>query len=425
MKSALWRNADFLKLWSGESVSQFGNQITLLALPLVGVLTLEATPFQLGVLNALSYLPFLVLTLFVGVWVDRVRRRPVLVVSSLGRGLVLLTVPLLHASGHLTIGYLFIVAVLLGVLTVFFEVTYQAYLPSVVAAEDLVDGNSKLQISVSTAQVGGPAIGGWLVTLLTAPIALLVDAATFLASVVGLASIRTKEERPQRDATERPPIMRDIASGLRFTFRNRWLRPCVLEAGTYNLFWLVLETAFLIYAVRELGLTAGEIGTILGTGAAGALVGALLPKWLSARIGVGSTVSLAMVVGCVAPVLVPLASGPKPVVFTVLVVSFVLGGMGTTVANIQVVSLRQIITPKDMLGRMNASYRFISWGVVPLGALVGGALGETIGLRPTLYVGAIGIFAAALWIVFSPIRTLREMPESPDTSEQEPAAVTG
>lgn len=416
----LWHNADFLKFWGSDTISQFGSQVTVLALPLTAVFSLSATPLEMGFLNAASYLPFLVLTLFVGVWVDRVRRRPIMLVSSLGRGLVLTSIPLLHSTGHLTMPYLYLAALLLGALTVFFEVTYQSYLPSLVPPEDLMEGNGKLQTSASAGQVGGPAIGGWLVGLFGAPSALLVDAVSFLFAAAGLAAVRAKED-PPTPAAERKPVFREIGGGLRYTFSSRWLRPCVLEAGTYNMFWLVLETAFLLYATRELHLSATVIGLVLGGGAVGSLLGAMLAGRIGKHLGPGATISVAMIIGCGAPVLVPLASGPKPVVIGTLILSFLIGGFGTTLANIQVVTLRQTITPKEMLGRMNASYRFVAWGTVPVGALLGGALGDTIGLRATLFVGAAGLFVAALWIVFSPIRTLRVMPLSPDQLPSSPA----
>ncbi|GAA2581478.1 MFS transporter [Actinomadura fulvescens] len=416
--ASLWRNADYVKFWSGETISQFGSQVTLLALPLTAVLTLDASPFEMGVLNAASYLPFLVLTLFVGVLIDRRRRRPLMVVSSLGRAAVLGTIPLLHAFDRLDMTYLVAAALVLGALTVLFEVTYQAYLPSLVTTDELVEGNGKLQLSASAAQVGGPALGGALVGLLTAPVTLVVDAVSFLLSAGSLLAIRTKERPPERDGTGRRPVMRDIREGLRFTFGNRWLRPCVLEAGTYNMFWLVMETAFLLYATRELHMTAGQIGLVLGGGAVGALLGSMAASRLSGRLGLGTTVSLSMLAGCAAPLIVPFTFGPEPVVFALLVVSFFIGGAGTTLANIHVVSLRQTLTPPAMLGRMNASYRFVAWGTVPVGSLLGGVLGGAIGLHPTLFVGAAGTFAAALWIVFSPIRSLREMPPAPGEEEQ-------
>lgn len=417
----LWRNADFLKFWGGDTVAQFGSQVTLLALPLTAILTLDATAAEMGVLNALSYLPFLVLTLFVGVWIDRVRRRPVMVFGALVRAVVLGAVPLLAALHLLSMGPLYVAALLLGAGTVLFEVTYQAYLPSLVDQDDLIEGNSKLQVSASSAQVAGPALAGVLVQWLTAPVALLVNAASYLVSALSIVAVRRREPEPE-PSNEQRRIWQDIGVGLRFTLGNRSLRACVLEAGTYNLFWLVLETVFLLYATHRLGMSASSIGLVLGAGAVGALVGAMVASRLSERFGVGTTVSAAMIIGCAAPILVPLAGGPVVLRFAVLVVSFFIGGAGTTVANIQVVSLRQALTPNTMLGRMNASYRFVAWGTVPLGALLGGVLGSTVGLRATLFVGAAGIFAAALWIVFSPVRGIRRLPSGTEAEGEAAAA---
>ena len=414
--ASIWRNREFVKFWTGESISQLGSQITLLALPLTAVITLNATPGEMGILNALSYLPFLVFGLFVGAWIDRVRRRPVLIVSALCRAVVLASVPLLHILHLLTIGYLYAAGLLLGVFMVLFEVTYQAYLPSLVERDELVAGNSKLQVSASTAQVGGPALAGVLVRWLTAPAALLFDAVSFLVSAASLIAVRKRESPPERERRD-SGVWQDIGGGLQFTFGNASLRACVLEAGTYNMFWLVLETVFLLYANRHLGISTGVIGLLLGGGALGALAGALIAERLAVRFGLGLVVSVAMILGCAAPVLIPLASGPRWVIFTLFALAFFFGGAGTTVANIQVVSLRQAITPPAMLGRMNASYRFVAWGSVPLGALLGGALGGTVGLRPTLFVAAAGMFCAALWIVFSPIRRTREIPESAESPD--------
>ncbi|MDQ0791668.1 MFS transporter [Streptomyces sp. B1I3] len=410
---SLWGNRDFTVFWAGDTVAQFGSQITLLAVPLTAAVTLHVDAKAMGVLNAASYLPFLVLTLFAGVWADRYRRRPVMLASTLCRAALLSLIPLLFALDRLNLGYLVAVAIAVGVFTVLFEVTYQSYLPSLVDREDLMEGNSKLQVSASTAQVGGPALAGWLAGWLTPQTAILVSAVAFAISAGGLALVRKREPAPERPA-EPIPVRRQIAEGLRFTFGNRVLRACVLEAATYNMFWLVLETVFLLYATRNMGISPGTVGLILGGGAVGSLVGSLVAKRISERLGLGNTVTLAMVTGCAAPVLVPLADGPRPVVLGLLLLSFFVGGAGTMVANIQVVSLRQTITPHAMLGRMNASYRFVSWGVVPLGALLGGWLGDSIGLRPAMFVGAAGIFASALWIVFSPIRAMRELPPAAD-----------
>jgi MFS family permease len=417
----LLRNGDFVKFWFGDTFTQFGSQITTLALPLTAVLTLHASSFDMGLLNTATYLPFLFLTLFVGVWIDRVKRRPVMLWSLAGRTVVLLMVPVLSWTHVLSVPWLVFAALLLGVFTVCFEVTYQAYVPAIVEREDLQEANSKLQVSASSAQVAGPALGGGLVGWLGGPVTLLTNAGALAVPLACLNLIRRREDAPEvgQEGEERRKVWSDIRSGLKFTFGNPMLRACALEAGTYNGFWLVLETVFLLYATQKLGLSSGVIGLVIGGGAVGALLGAVIAKKLSDRLGVGTTISLAMVSGCAAPILVPLAGGPRAVLLALLTLSYFIGGLGSTVANIQVVSLRQAVTPYRMLGRMSASYRFIAYGPIPFGAMLGGGLGDAIGLRSTLVVAAAGLFASSLWIVFSPIRTLRTIPEQiEEESEQ-------
>jgi MFS family permease len=420
----LWRNPDFLKLWGGETISQFGYQVTTLALPLTAILTLSATPGQMGVLNAATYLPFLFLTLFAGVWVDRQRRRPILIASNAGRLIVLGSVPVLAFAHVLRIEYVYLAALLVGVGTVMFDLAYQSYLPSLVDRADLVEGNSKLQVSASAAQVGGPGLGGLLVQLLTAPTALLTNALSYLVSIISLIAIRRPEPAPPTEETGKRRIWRDIAEGLRFTFGNATLRACAMEAAMYNVAFLIMETIFLIYATRQLGLSPGLIGVIISTGAVGALLGSLLPKRLGQRFGIGPTVIWSVIVATVAPVLVPLATGPRPVLILMLIASFFIGGGAAIICSIHVVSLRQSITPDRLLGRMTASYRFLTFGLIPIGALLGGFLGDRIGLRATLFVASGLYLAAAAFIIFSPIRHVRVLADDASSPEPtpEPAA---
>lgn len=416
--SRLWHDGDFLRFWAGDTIAQVGYQVTLLALPLTAVLTLHASAGDMGLLNAASYLPYLALSLFVGVWIDRARRRPIMIASSLARAAVLLAVVLLASAHRLGFAELYAAALLLGVFAVFFDVTYQAYLPSLIGKDDLLEGNSKLQGSMSAAQVGGPALGGWLVHLLTAPTALVVNVGSFLVSAVTLAAVRKPEPRPEA-AAEKRQLRRDIADGLRFAFREKSLRACMLEAGTYNLFWMVIQTVFLLYATRTLHMSPGVVGLVIGGGAVGSLVGAVIAKPFSARLGYGRSVTLAVVAGNSALVLLPAAFGSTAAFFAFFLVGYFVNGAGTTISNIQVLSLRLTITPDAMLGRMNASYRFVATGSIPLGALLGGVLGGGIGLRATLLVGALGLVASSLWIVFSPIRAVRELADpsaAPETA---------
>nr|WP_275409200.1 MFS transporter [Streptomyces sp. SID12501] len=417
----MWRDREFLKLWSGESVSQMGAQVTQLALPLAAVYQFEASSTQLGLLNAASFAPFLGATLFIGVWVDRRRRLPLMIWSNIGRGLLVGSVPLCAALDVLSIGYLYVTALLIGVLTVLFDVSYQSYLPSLIKREQLIEGNSKLQATSSIAQIGGPGLAGLLVGWLTAPVALLANAFSYVVSVAGLLTIRRPEPAPAV-SEQRVSTGRSIAEGLRMVFRNASVRAIALEAGTYNLCWMSLQTVFVLYAARELDMGPATIGLILGVGAVGSLVGAVGAGWLKQRLGLGRAVIAELVLCCAAPLLVPLAPGRGLVSYGMYVLAFACCGIGSTMSTIHVVSLRQVITPDHLLGRVNAGCRFIAWGPLPLGALIGGYLGDVIGLRPTLYVTAFGFLFALLWVVFSPVARLKDFPAGPP---QEPAAASG
>jgi len=422
---SLWRHRDFLKYWAGETVSLFGTQVTALALPLTAVLILQATPAQMGILGAAQFAPFLLITLFAGVWTDRRRRRPILIGANLGRAVLVGMIPLSAFLGVLRMDHLYTVAFLVGILTVFFDVAYLSYVPTLVSREQLIEANSKLQVSASAAEISGPGVAGVLVELVTAPFALVVDALSYLASAIGLVLIRKPEPAPRRAGSGRN-LWREIGEGLRVTFGNRYLRAIAAEAATYNMFNQVMLTVFVLYATRDLKLTPGILGLIFMAGSIGSLMGALWAERAARRFGIGPTIIGAMVLGCSAPLLIPLASGSAAVVILLLALAYGLGGVGVTVSNVHVVSLRQTITPDRLLGRMTASYRLVVFGAIPVGALIGGGLGEAIGLRATLAVGAVGLLFAVLWVVFSPVSKLRELPAAEEhlTSNVQEAAAS-
>ncbi len=407
----LWRRADFLRLWSAETVSQLGTQVSQLALPLAAILVLDASAFEVALLGALQFLPFLLFTLPAGVWVDRLRRKPILVAADLGRAALLATVPIAYALDALTIWQLYAVAFGTGVGTVFFDVAYQSYLPALVRKDQLVEGNSKLEISRSAAFVAGPGMAGTLVAALTAPYAILLDALSFLGSAGFLARIRTEEERPERAVDAH--LGRELVEGLRYLLGHRYWRPFAACTATSNFFSQVVGSIFLVYAVRELDLSPQLIGLSLVPVGIGGLAGAVLANRIATRFGVGPTIVGAAVVFGPAALLIPLAPGSAPLPY--LALSFGLLGLAGIVYNITGISLVQTLTPERLLGRLNASRRFIVWGTIPLGALVGGVLATAFGLRAALFVGAIGSCTCFLPILFSPLRTLREMP-----TEQEP-----
>jgi MFS family permease len=414
-------NREFAKLWAGETISLLGTQVTVLALPLVAVITLHASAAQVGLLNACRFAPFVVVTLFAGVIVDRVRRRPTMVVANAARAVFIGAIPVAAALGTLSIEYLYVAGFAAGIFTVFFDLAYQAYLPSLVARQWLTAANGRLQASASAAELGGPGLGGLLVQAVTAPYTLAVDAVSFLASIGSLVAIRHREPQPTGDS--RLPMLTAIHGGFRFIFGNPYLRAIAGEAATFNLFEQTILTAFVVYAIRELHFAPGVLGLIISTGAAGAFVGSVLAGPFCRRWGFGGATVGSMVIACLTPLLIAVPAGRTPVTVLALAGVFFVWGGAVAVSNVLVVTLRQTVTPERMMGRMNASYRFFTFGAIPLGALLGGGLAGPIGLRATLVVGALGLIPALLWVVFSPIRGLTRLPDEPELSA--PTAVTG
>ena len=416
LRGGLWRHGDFVKLWTAQTISQFGSQISGIAIPLVAILTLGSSAFEVALLGAVEMLPFLLIALPAGVWVDRLPRRPILIAGDLGRAVALGTIPIAWAFDVLTIWQLYAVGFAVGVFTVFFDVAYQSFLPSLVSRAQLVEGNSKLEVSRSTAQIGGPGLGGLLVEAITAPYAIVADAVSFLWSGLLVLRIRAAEERPA--PTQAPSMRREIIEGIRYIVRDPRWRAISLYVSTVNFCWAVAFSILLVYAVRVLGLSAGTIGLIFALGNVGALVGAALSGRVAARLGIGRTIVLSGAIGGLASLLVPLAPHDNPVPF--LVASQVGTGVGIVLYNVTAISLMQALTPPRLLGRMNASRRWIVWGTIPLGGLTGGALAETIGLRETLFAGTIAASLCFLFLLAKPLRTIKELPES-DEPLPEPA----
>jgi MFS family permease len=411
-RGGLWRHPDFLKLWSAETISQFGSTIDDIAFPLVAILVLDASAFEVAVLGTVLFLPFILFTLPAGVWVDRLPRRPILIVGDFGRAALYATVPIAYVADVLTLWQLYVVGFLVGTFQVFFDVAYQSYLPSLVDRDQIVEGNSKLEISRSAAQISGPGLGGILVEILTAPYAVLVDALSFVASGAFLLGIKKPEPRPERTTVDgRKTTMRhELKEGLRFVLGNPNLRAQAGCTATSNLFSSVAFSIILVFAVRELELSPGVIGLVFSLGAVGSLVAALTATRISRRFGIGpTTIAVAAAFG---PAMLLVAFAPEGnAAIPFFVAAQLLFGFTVVVYNIVQVSYRQAICPPQLQGRMNSVMRFVVWGTIPIGTLLGGALGSTIGLRETIVVGAIGGGLAVLWIVFSPQRHLRDMPE--------------
>jgi MFS family permease len=406
----LWLHRDFRNLWAAETISQFGSQIDDLALGLVAIIVLDASAFEVAVYGTVNFLPFILFTLPAGVWVDRLPRKPLLVIGDLGRFVVLATIPLAYVADVLTLWQLYAVAFLTGVFTVFFDVAYQSYLPSLVDREHIGEGNSKLEISRSTAQLGGPGLGGVLVELITAPYAVLADAFSFLASGMLLLRIRKREEPPAETAPDaKRSLWDELKEGLRFVLRNPNLRAQAGCTATSNLFFSVTFSIFLVFLVREVELAPGVIGVLISLGSVGSLLAAFTTTRISKRFGIGPTTIAVTALNLPAMLLIALAPASFPIPF--IVAGGVLLGFVIVVYNITQVSYRQAICPPRLQGRMNSVMRFIVWGTIPIGTLAGGTLGSLIGLRETLVVGAIGSGSSVFWILFSPQRHLREMPE--------------
>jgi MFS family permease len=423
----LWRHGDFLKLWAGETISQFGSTIDDIAFPLVAILVLDASAFEVAVLGTVLFLPFILFTLPAGVWVDRLPRRPVLIIGDFGRAALYATVPIAYVADVLTLWQLYVVGFLVGAFQVFFDVAYQSYLPSLVDRDQIIEGNSKFEISRSAAQISGPGLGGILVEILTAPYAVLVDALSFLASGLFILRIRKPEERPERatnvDGTN-TSFWQDIKEGLRFVLGNPNLRAQAGCTGTSNFFFSLGFAIYLVFAVRELGLSPGLIGVVFSVGAVGSLVAAFAAMRLSRRFGIGPTTIAVTLLQ--APAFLTVAFAPEGnAALPFLIVSQLVLGFTLVTYNIVQVSYRQAICPARLQGRMNSAMRFIVWGTIPLGTLAGGALASWVGLRETIAIGAIGSGVSFLWILLSPQRHLREMPEpvedAPAATEPAPA----
>jgi MFS family permease len=400
-----------MRLWSSESVSQLGSQVSMLALPLVAITVLHATTFQVGALTAVEFSPFVLFGLPVGAIVDRLPRRPILIWCDIGRAVALASVPVASALGVLNYAQLLAVVFVTGTLTVFFDVAYQSILPAIVERDQLTEGNAKLEISRSGAQTAGPGVGGLLVQWIGAASAVTADAASFVVSALLIRGIRAHEPPPvpaDETKTRLRALAGEIREGLSYVLHHRVLRMIAGSTATSNFFASMTTAVYLLYAVRERHYSPGLIGIVFTLGNLGVLAGAVTAERVTRIFRLGPTIMLGMLVSSLAFLLLGVAPTQHAVVYFVIV--WLLFGYGGTVYNIDQVSLRQAITPHRMLGRMNASMRFMVWGTMPFGSLAGAALGSAIGLRPTMLIGGIGGMFAVLWVITRPVLTLREIP---------------
>ena len=404
--TGLWRNGDFVNLWAGSTVSQFGSWLG--ALSFAAVVTLSASPLQMGILGAVGVAPGLILGFVAGVWADRMRRRPIMIIADIGRAVALASVPVAFALDILRIEHLYVVAFVNGAFRTFFDVSFAAYLPTVVGRDNLVEANSKIAASESVVSTGSFSVGGWIVQLATAMTAVIIDSLSFLISALFFLAIRKPES--VITSTDKPQSpFREAWEGLGFVLSHPVLRAVTGSAVAESLVHGIVGSIVLIYGVRELGFGTGVLATIFAVGGVSSFVGATFSTRITVRFGVGPTMVAGFLVFGIGAFVLALARGSLLTAGAVLVVGQLFDA-AYTVYGINEVSLRQAVTPDGMLGRVTATVRFVGIAVFLAASLLGGVLAEVIGFRWTLVVGGgCGVLGAA-WLFFSPVRGVREVP---------------
>ncbi|MET8231182.1 MFS transporter [Micromonospora sp. NPDC005298] len=404
----LLRQTAFRRYWSAQTVSLFGDQVTTLAIPLMAVSATGAGPAQMGLLTAAGLAPNLLLSVIVGAWVDRYpNKRRLMIAADVGRALLLAVVPVLWFTDVLTLPQLYVIAFALGTLSVIFEVAYSSLFVALVDRRDYIEANTLINGSHAMSSVAGPSVGGILVQVLSAPIAVVVDASSYVVSAMFLARTKAIEFLP---STERGGLS-NAAAGLRYLARSAPLRSILLASTTLNFFNYMFEALFILYVTTELDVSAGILGLVIGVGATGGLLGAVITGPLTRRFGIGPTLLASYVIFPAPLILVPFATGPYPVVLVMLFVAEFVSGVGLVMLDINAGSVQTAATPTSMLARMQGLKRTVNYGIRPIGALLGGALGVALGLRPTMWVAAIGALLGVLWIALSPLPKMRVLPQ--------------
>jgi MFS family permease len=408
--SLLRENPQFRRFWLGQSISLLGDQVSLIALPLVAVLTLDASAAQMGYLVAAELAPNLLFSLHAGAWADRQeRKRHVMIATDVGRALLIGSVPVAYAFDALTFPHMLVVAFLMGTLSVLFHVSYNPVFVKLIPRERFVEGGSIMHGSRALSYVAGPSIGGALVQAISAPATLVVDACSYIVSALFLRSVKVEEPEPE------PAGKGHVVAGVRWVLGNPIVRAALGATATINFFNFVFFALFILYATRSLDVAPGTLGLVLGAGAAGGVLGAVVTNRVARRIGIGP----AFAVGCVvfpAPLLlVPLAEGPRWVILGCLFLAEFGSGLGVMMLDITAGAIFAAVIPDRLRSRISGAYMVVNYGVRPLGALTGGALGSWIGLRPTLWIATAGALAGFLWLLPSPILGLRELPEPEDS----------
>jgi MFS family permease len=408
-RGGLLRDRDFRLLWAGQTVSDLGTAVSVIVLPLIAVVYLDASALQVGLLSALQWLPWLLIGLPAGVLVDRSRKRPLLIWCDVARTVLMGSIPVAAALDALTIGHLFAVAAATGLATVIFQVAYQSYLPTLIARDDLTEGNAKLQGSQAAAGVIGPGIGGLLVEAFRAPFALVADAVSYLVSVLALLGIADREPAPERP--EHRSLRREIAEGARFVRADPLLRVMTISPALGNFFYIGYEAIVVLFLVRSVHLRPGLVGVLLALVGVGAVIGAAVARPVARRVGTARALWLGFAVTAPFSLLIPLTTRGPGVLF------FVFGNVimltGVLIYNVTIGSFRQAYCPPNLLGRIVATMRFVLFGSMPLGALFGGILAAVLGPRTAVLVLMLGNLVPVLVLLSSPLRRMRDLPAQP------------
>ena len=396
---------EFRKLWIGQGVSVVGSSITLLALPLTAAVTLSATPAQMGYLTAANWLPILFFAMFAGAWADRLPHRPVLILTDLARAAILITIPIAATFGTLSIAHLLVATFLAGAMTVLFRAAYTPFIPALVERASLIDANGRLALNESVARVAGPSLGGLLVQLVTAPIAIAADAASFVVSAVAVWSIKVVETPPAR--SERQPIWREIGEGFRFIRRNPFIRSVVTIALIFNVAITLGEVNLIIYATRVLGLSGGHVGAFFAVGGIFSVIGATFVKRITTRFGVGPSMTAGVFAVALSWGIVLAASGPPIVATLYLAGQSAIASLGAAIFNVSSAAVYQAAVPLRLQGRVGGTGQVLGLGLAPIAALVGGWLGGNIGLWNTLALSLLGNTLGLMYVIASPLRRIR------------------
>jgi MFS family permease len=416
---SLWHNADFVRFWTGETVSLFGTQVTYLALPLTAIYTFHASALEVGFLRFVQLAPYIGLAMLFGVWVDRHRRRPVMLWTNAVRMVLIGLIPVLHWAGWLDMPVLLVIACTVGIASVMFDVSWMPYVPSVVDPGHYFEANAKMAFSTSASTVAGPGLAGALVAALTAPVTLVVDAFSYLVSIVSLLSIRTREQVPPSPA--RRHVWRELRSGLTWVFGKPILRWLAFGGFWANFSLITVWTVFLLYGTYQLRFSSSTLGLIFTISSTGGVLGALIAGRVIKRFPLGPAYFVSLSGLLLGPVVIVLAAGPRALVVGLMILSFFITNLGLGIANVVVVTLRQVSTPQALMSRMTACFRMLLYGGGAVGGLAAGLLASWVGDKNALIVTAVASAVAALFLAMSPVTRLRDLPAPVPEPSPEPS----